>query len=710
MMDRVINYGKDSTLKSLSINKNINFFSDTPMEIESRKTSHPSENYVSVSLGKNKLLIDSIQENSEESMGDTDCGISIPMSLMYKDNCGGLGRGWVLDSSGDGGGGGGSGGETVSNPAAGRGPNGDSNAGGSGVSGVGSEGGPAGGGNGGVGAEGVSVVGRLRAASTTIQHYNNLTEGARSGGNTEGMTTKQHYNDWFKGGKNINKDLMRTMSHQHNDKNKEKNTNKEKDKSNRRHERKSLSLNLKRSKFWTSLHNKTMELPERLRKDEKKVNKVPRLQIWLSSDQTPRETRIGAGEDAEQQVLNNRRDTQLPRIHLERPRPIYRSSSEGNRRGAQSGTAGHHCGDNIHLNTLHNSEDRPKSPVGKQPTWPMSYSQFLHQRPKLTHQDRLNFQQLSREDTKDGGKGGVDGGGHGRRGEGGGGPSGSGGGTRRLELPRQNAVAEEAEVKEDPLRHGSMRSDSLTTDCCPPKDYPTLSVFSLSDTGSISRGSSRFSLYSDASIQPQHMTSCSSMASSYGRANSRSNSFNVGYSTAERTSSVRLTIPVSFKVQEFCSLLDDTFQSSHAYGENIEVLENLAYLGSLVHNSGSESCRPRRPSLLSLRSLGRSPFPYVSMDYDFEYQYDYDYDYYIQQQQQYPTHLSYNMSETIPKLSFTQKLAFPTLTQNSIDRPKPRDPYMEAEHNMNTFAKIITIVVLTLVFVLVVGVIYKLTH
>lgn len=71
----------------------------------------------------------------------------------------------------------------------------------------------------------------------------------------------------------------------------------------------------------------------------------------------------------------------------------------------------------------------------------------------------------------------------------------------------------------------------------------------------------------------------------------------------------------------------------------------------------------------------------------------------------YPTYLPH---EPVPKLSFTQKLAFPTLVQNSIDRPKPRDPYMEAEHNMNTFAKIITIVVLALVTVLVLGVLYKL--
>lgn len=112
---------------------------------------------------------------------------------------------------------------------------------------------------------------------------------------------------------------------------------------------------------------------------------------------------------------------------------------------------------------------------------------------------------------------------------------------------------------------------------------------------------------------------------------------------------------------------------------------------------------------MSLRSLARSLNPYFSIDYDYD---SFDYD---------PTqmmmggasstahhHLPPYLPEPVPKLSFTQKLAFPTLVQNSIDRPKPRDPYMEAEHNMNTFAKIITIVVLALVTVLVLGVLYKL--
>ena len=84
------------------------------------------------------------------------------------------------------------------------------------------------------------------------------------------------------------------------------------------------------------------------------------------------------------------------------------------------------------------------------------------------------------------------------------------------------------------------------------------------------------------------------------------------------------------------------------------------------------------------------------MDYDYEYD-DYLY--------------SYNhdlIPEATPKLSFTQKLAFPTLTQNSIDRPKPRDPFTEADNNMNTVAKVITVLVLAFVIVLLIGGLFKL--
>ncbi len=40
------------------------------------------------------------------------------------------------------------------------------------------------------------------------------------------------------------------------------------------------------------------------------------------------------------------------------------------------------------------------------------------------------------------------------------------------------------------------------------------------------------------------------------------------------------------EVQAFGSLLDDTLQSVHACGEDIEVLESFIYLGSVVHNNG----------------------------------------------------------------------------------------------------------------------------
>ncbi len=40
------------------------------------------------------------------------------------------------------------------------------------------------------------------------------------------------------------------------------------------------------------------------------------------------------------------------------------------------------------------------------------------------------------------------------------------------------------------------------------------------------------------------------------------------------------------KAHSFGGLLDDTVQSVHACGEDIEVLESFTYLGSVVHNSG----------------------------------------------------------------------------------------------------------------------------
>nr|XP_053629462.1 uncharacterized protein LOC128686545 [Cherax quadricarinatus] len=67
--------------------------------------------------------------------------------------------------------------------------------------------------------------------------------------------------------------------------------------------RRGLSLSLKRSNFWNTLHNKTLELPDRLRREERKLVRVPRLQIWLSTDQTSRDP-----PPEEHQVLNNTRE------------------------------------------------------------------------------------------------------------------------------------------------------------------------------------------------------------------------------------------------------------------------------------------------------------------------------------------------------------------------------------------------------------------
>lgn len=42
----------------------------------------------------------------------------------------------------------------------------------------------------------------------------------------------------------------------------------------------------------------------------------------------------------------------------------------------------------------------------------------------------------------------------------------------------------------------------------------------------------------------------------------------------------------STKVQPFGSLTDDTAQSVHPCGEDIEVINNFKYLGSVAHNNG----------------------------------------------------------------------------------------------------------------------------
>ena len=41
------------------------------------------------------------------------------------------------------------------------------------------------------------------------------------------------------------------------------------------------------------------------------------------------------------------------------------------------------------------------------------------------------------------------------------------------------------------------------------------------------------------------------------------------------------------KVQVFGGVLDETVQYVHVCGEDIEILENFTYLGSVVHNDGS---------------------------------------------------------------------------------------------------------------------------
>ena len=43
------------------------------------------------------------------------------------------------------------------------------------------------------------------------------------------------------------------------------------------------------------------------------------------------------------------------------------------------------------------------------------------------------------------------------------------------------------------------------------------------------------------------------------------------------------------KVQGFGGVLDETVQSVHACGKDIEILKNFLYLGSVVHNNGGSS-------------------------------------------------------------------------------------------------------------------------
>lgn len=73
----------------------------------------------------------------------------------------------------------------------------------------------------------------------------------------------------------------------------------------------------------------------------------------------------------------------------------------------------------------------------------------------------------------------------------------------------------------------------------------------------------------------------------------------------------------------------------------------------------------------------------------------------------------YSLSESLHKLTFTQSLAFPALARGLAskrrrsqqhDSSRPLDP---SESGLNTFAKVVTALVLVLVSVLVFAVVYK---
>ncbi|XP_068227440.1 uncharacterized protein [Palaemon carinicauda] len=482
-------------------------------------------------------------------------------------------------------------------------------------------------------------------------------------------------------------------------------------------DRKGLSLSLRRSKLWTSLHNKTLELPERLRREERKLSRVPRLQIWLSTDQSNRDPVV----PEEQPVLNNHRE-QLPKLHLENPRAIYRSASEGAKwkividgsspptlRDGPGGAALQDC-----------PNERPKSPVEKQPTWPMSHNhnQFLHPRPKLMHQDNIQQQQLQQQ-QKQKNQTSVE------------------GERRRGELPRQDAVAEEVDLKEfdclKPEEPSRERQDSIcSVDLSLPNTPGPPLTPNTPNPNPANRPSNRPRLIKTpnslgvGNFWPRRVSassrSCSDDKSELSEFSARSDStqsdqappemvtlsVNSMYSFAESGS---LNSPGSSHL----SLRSEVSNAPSLFAHPFVIRSNSTSATTTAYEKsqnrllipGQDSQRSRRPSLLSLRSLARSLNPYVSVDYDYD---SFDYDPGNMSGSGGAYHLGPYLPEPVPKLSFTQKLAFPTLVQNSIDRPKPRDPYMEAEHNMNTFAKIITIVVLALVTVLVLGVLYKLLH
>ena len=50
------------------------------------------------------------------------------------------------------------------------------------------------------------------------------------------------------------------------------------------------------------------------------------------------------------------------------------------------------------------------------------------------------------------------------------------------------------------------------------------------------------------------------------------------------------------------NVLDETIQSVHVFGENIEILKNFTYLGSVLHNDGAPSQKLTRRTELWIRS------------------------------------------------------------------------------------------------------------
>ena len=72
----------------------------------------------------------------------------------------------------------------------------------------------------------------------------------------------------------------------------------------------------------------------------------------------------------------------------------------------------------------------------------------------------------------------------------------------------------------------------------------------------------------------------------------------------------------------------------------------------------------------------------------------------------------YSLSESLHKLTFTQSLAFPALarglaSKHSSSQKHAKHADQTGESGINSFAKIVTALVLVLVSVLVFGVVYK---